>query len=191
MHGEPPSPHAPATPEALFARLDALGVAHKTYRHARVFTVAESEGVKEDMPGGHTKNLFLKDKKGGLYLLCALAETKIDLNAAAKAAGFGRPSFGAPDLLYEALGVTPGSVTAFALINDRLNRVGLVLDAALMRHDPIHFHPLSNDATTAVSPAGLMRFLAATGHRPIFLAFDAEGQARAIEPAEAIAHLPK
>jgi Ala-tRNA(Pro) deacylase len=166
----------PASPEELFARFDALGVAHKTYQHPPVFTVAESASIKLDMPGGHTKNLFLKDKKGRLFLLCALAETKIDLNAAAKAMGCsGRPSFAGPDLLLEALGVTPGSVTVFALINDHANRVQLALDAALLDHDPVNFHPLRNDATTAVSPAGLLRFLKDTGHVPIVLRFGPDG----------------
>jgi Ala-tRNA(Pro) deacylase len=180
---------APARPEDLFARLDALGVAHRTYKHQPVFTVAESAGIKQQMPGGHTKNLFLKDKKGGLYLLCALAETKIDLNAAGKAIGAGRPSFGGPDLLMDALGVAPGSVTVFALINDPLNRVQVALDAALLDHDPVNFHPLRNDATTAVSPKGLLAFLHDTGHRPLYLRFDAEGRPALIESQDAIAHL--
>lgn len=168
----------PRTQEELFARFDALGIAHKTYRHAPVFTVGESGGIKESIPGGHTKNLFLKDKKGGLALLCALAQTRIDLNATAKLVGLGRPSFGAPDLLMEALGVTPGSVTIFALINDPLNRVRLLLDAGLLDVDPVNFHPLRNDATTAISPGDLMRFLADTGHRPALIAFDADGTPR-------------
>jgi Ala-tRNA(Pro) deacylase len=180
---------SPATSAQLFARLDALGVAHRTYEHEPVFTVAESARIKLSMPGGHTKNLFLKDKKGGLFLLSALAETRIDLNAAGKAIGAGRPSFAGPDLLMDALGVAPGSVTVFALVNDPLNRVRLALDAALLAHDPINFHPLRNNATTAVSPGGLMRFLADTGHRPTFLAFDAEGRPSVIETHAAMAHL--
>ncbi|MGE3248686.1 MAG: prolyl-tRNA synthetase associated domain-containing protein [Hyphomonadaceae bacterium] len=171
----------PATEAELFARFDALGIAHRTTRHPPVFTVAESAFVKETIPGGHTKNLFLKDKKGLIGLLSAHAETKIDLNAAAKLMGMGRPSFGSPDLLMEALGVTPGSVTAFALINDTLNRVRFALDAALLDHDPINFHPLKNDATTGVSPAGFLRFLEATGRRPTLLAFDPDGTPRLVE----------
>lgn len=146
-----------------------------------MFTVAESDTIKRDMPGGHTKNLFLKDKTGRLFLLCALAETKINLNALAKLLKAGRFSFGSPELLLEALGVTPGSVTAFALINDRLGRVSLLLDEALLHVDPVNFHPLSNDATTAVSPAGLMAFLDATGHAPQRIAFDPDGAPAAVE----------
>jgi Ala-tRNA(Pro) deacylase len=173
----------------LFAFLDALGIAYKTYRHQPVFTVEESIHIKHSMPGGHTKNLFLKDKKGGLALLCALANSRIDLNATAKLFGMGRPSFGGPDLLMEALGVTPGSVTIFALINDPLNRVRLILDAALLKHDPVNFHPLSNDATTAIDPRGLLRFLDATGHRPTLIAFDEEGAPSLIEDDLLTIHL--
>jgi Ala-tRNA(Pro) deacylase len=170
-----------ATRQDLFDLLDRLGVAHRTFDHAPVFTVAESTSIKRDMPGGHTKNLFLKDKAGRLFLLCALAETKISLNALAKTLKAGRFSFGAPDLLHDALGVTPGSVTVFALINDRLGRVGLLLDEGLLHVDPVNFHPLSNDATTAVSPAGLLAFLDATGHAPLRLRFDADGLATPVE----------
>jgi Ala-tRNA(Pro) deacylase len=171
----------PATPADLFARLDALGIAHATTQHAAVFTVDESAELKAQMPGGHTKNLFLKDKKGALFLLCALAESRIDLNAVSKLIGAGRFSFGSAELLLETLGVTPGSVTIFALINDPGQRVRLLLDEGLMAHDPVNFHPLANTATTAVSPDGLMRFLAALGRTPVRLRFDPEGQPALID----------
>lgn len=170
-----------ATRQDLFDLFDRLGVAHTTYDHPPVFTVAESASIKHAMPGGHTKNLFLKDKNGRLLLLSALAETKIDLNTLAKTMKAGRFSFGAPELMQEALGVTPGSVTVFSLINDRLGRVTLLLDDALFDVDPVNFHPLSNDATTAVSPAGLLRFLEETGHAPQRIRFDADGKPRLVE----------
>jgi Ala-tRNA(Pro) deacylase len=151
-------------------------VAHTTLDHRPVFTVEEGADIKAAMPGGHTKNLFLKDRRGSLWLICALGETPIDLNALAKALGAQRFSFGSPDLMVEALGVHPGSVTVFALMNDHLNRVSLVLDEALLAADPLNFHPLTNDATTAISAAGLKMFLAETGHNPIVVAFDAAGQ---------------
>lgn len=176
-----PSPAMASTRQDLFALFDRLGVAHTTYDHPPVFTVAESTSIKLDMPGGHTKNLFLKDKAGRLFLLSALAETKIDLNALAKALKAGRFSFGAPELLLDALGVTPGSVTVFALINDRLGRVGLILDEALFDVDPVNFHPLANDATTAVSPEGLLRFLEETGHPPLRIRFGPDGKPEAVE----------
>jgi Ala-tRNA(Pro) deacylase len=165
----------PATPDQLFAKLDALGIAHATTEHRAVFTVDESRELKESMPGGHSKNLFLKDKKGALYLLCALSESQIDLNKVSKLIGAGRFSFGSAELLLEALGITPGSVTVFALINDEARRVTLMLDEGFFAHDLVNFHPLTNTATTAITPAGLTQFLAALGRTPIRLAFDADG----------------
>lgn len=179
----------PATEHDLFAFFDQLGIAHTTARHRPVFTVSESAGIKESMPGGHTKNLFLKDKKGALFLISAIADTAIDLNAMSKVLGAGRFSFGSPERLMENLGVEPGSVTVFAVINDPERKVTLVLDEALFAHDPVNFHPLKNDATTAISPADLLRFLGALGRAPIRLAFDAAGQPTLIEPGAPPAHL--
>jgi Ala-tRNA(Pro) deacylase len=176
-------------PEDLFAKLDALGIAHATHLHRPVFTVGESAEVKESMPGGHTKNLFLKDKKGRLVLLSAIADTVIDLTAVSKLIGSGRFSFGNADLLMQHLGVTPGSVTVFAVINDTERNVTLVLDEALFAHDPVNFHPLRNDATTAISPADLLKFARAAGHEPLRIAFDAAGAPTLIEPDASPAHL--
>lgn len=172
----------PATEQDLFALLDSLGVAHATTRHRAVFTVGEGEDLKAAMPGAHTKNLFLKDKKGAFFLVCAEQSTQIDLNALSKALGAGRFSFGNADLLLEFLGVTPGSVTIFALMNDPAGRVSLVLDEALVEADLVNFHPLTNTATTAVAPAALGAFLAAVNHPPRRVAFDQSGQPRLIEP---------
>jgi Ala-tRNA(Pro) deacylase len=161
---QPPSP--PVSRAQLFACLDAMGVAHRTVEHAPVFTVAEGEAIKADLPGGHTKNLFLKDKKGALILISALQSTQIALNQLHKAIGCARLSFGSAELLEETLGVTPGSVTAFAIINDPEHRVRFILDKALMAHDIVNFHPLKNDATTAVTSADLLRFVRALGRAP-------------------------
>lgn len=180
---------SPATPDDLFARLDALGVAHKTTRHRPVFTVAEGADLKAQMPGGHTKNLFLKDKKGALFLLCAIADTAIDLNAVSKLIGAGRFSFGNAQLLMRHLGVEPGSVTLFALINDPEQAVTLILDEALFAHDPVNFHPLRNDATTAISPAGMLKFVRSLDRKPIRLAFDAAGAPRRIDPGAPLTHV--
>ena len=174
----------PATPEDLYARFDALGIAYTTTKHRRVFTVEEGADLKAAMPGGHSKNLFLKDKKGVFFLLSALADTRIDLNAVSKLIGAGRFSFGDADLLMQHLGVTPGSVTLFALINDPRRNVRLILDEGLFGHDLVNFHPLSNDATTALSPADMLKFARDTGHEPIRLAFDAAGQPSVIEPPD-------
>lgn len=163
----------PATRQDLFDRLDRLGIAHNTVEHPPVFTVEEGQDIKASLPGGHTKNLFLADKKGQIILVSALGETQVPVNRLHRHLGCGRLSFGKPDLMEAVLGVTPGSVTAFALINDRQGRVRFVLDAALTRHDPVNFHPLSNDATTAVSCQDLLRFAEATGHEAEIVDFDA------------------
>ena len=168
----PPPPHRadmPATPETLFARLDELGVAHKTHGHPPVFTVSEAVALRGVLPGGHTKNLFLKDKKGGLWLAVMLEERRTDLKRLADALGAPRFSFGSGELLYEALGVRPGSVTPFALINDTARRVAVVLDEGMLALDPLNFHPLENDRTTAIAPSGLLRFVESCGRRPRIL----------------------
>ena len=161
----------PATRAELFAHLDALGIAHETVAHPPVFTVAESEalGKHELLPGGHTKNLFLKDKKGRLFLVVALNDARIDLKSLHKVLGAGRLSFGRPELLREVLGVEPGSVTPFALINDRQQRVTVVLDAAMMVHERLNFHPLENNATTNIARDDLLRFIRSCGHEPRIL----------------------
>jgi Ala-tRNA(Pro) deacylase len=161
----------PAGREGLIAFLDAHWIAHRTLDHPPVFRVGEGLEIKAALPGGHTKNLFLKDAKGQLWLVSALGQTTIDLKALPAAIGSARLSFGSPDLLYETLGVTPGSVTAFALINDDRRQVRLVLDAALMASDPVNFHPLTNTATTAVSREGFLAFLAALGVSPTVVDF--------------------
>ena len=143
----------PATRADLFAFFDARRIAHHTLEHTPVFRVGEGEEIKAALPGGHTKNLFLKDAKGQLWLISALGETKIDLKSLPARIGAARLSFGSEARLFDALGVRPGSVTAFALINDPEHRVRFVADAALMAADPVNFHPLSNDATTAISQA--------------------------------------
>jgi Ala-tRNA(Pro) deacylase len=161
----------PATREALFAFLDAHGIAHDTLDHPPVFRVGEGDQIKAALPGGHTKNLFLKDAKDQLWLVSALGDTAIDLKALPKAIGSARLSFGSAERLYDALGVTPGSVTAFALINDPRRRVRFVVDKALLAHDIVNFHPLANDATTAVSREGFLAFLAALGVEPTVVDF--------------------
>lgn len=164
----------PATEAELFAFLDAHGIAHHTHRHAKVFRVDEGHEIKAALPGGHTKNLFLKDHKGQLWLISALGETVIDLKTLPARIGSARLSFGSPERLYEALGVTPGSVTAFALINDPELKVRFVLDAALIAHETVNFHPLSNDATTAISREGFLDFLKALGIEPLIVDFAAD-----------------
>lgn len=162
---------SPAAPADLFAFLDARGVAHRTLEHEAVFRVEEGAEIKATLPGGHTKNLFLKDGKGQIWLICALGETQIDLKRLPPVIGAARLSFGSAELLQEVLGVPPGSVSLFCLINDRGKRVRLVLDAALLQAEPVNFHPLTNTATTAISQDGLKRFLAALDIAPLVVDF--------------------
>ena len=165
--------HPPKTRAELMTRLAELGIPAETVDHAAVFTVAESEQLHRDLPGGHTKNLFLKDAKDRLFLVVAESHTPVDLKALPKLIGSGRLSFGKPELLMQVLGVTPGSVTALSLINDRDHRVGVVVDARLMHYDRINCHPLENTATTCLSRDDLMRFMRACGHEPRVVALAA------------------
>jgi Ala-tRNA(Pro) deacylase len=157
----------PASPPELFAYLDRLGIAHKTVTHPAVFTVEEGRELRGAIPGGHTKNLFLRDKKGVPYLVVANEDAAIELKSLHRLLGAsGRFSFGSAELLRELLGVEPGSVTPFAAINDTAGRVTVVLDVAMMAAPVLNFHPLSNTGTTTVSRDDLLKFLEATGHRP-------------------------
>jgi Ala-tRNA(Pro) deacylase len=159
-------PAEPLTPEQLFARLDALGIAHRTHWHPPVFTVAEAAALRGSLPGGHCKTLFLKDKKAGLWLAVMLEERRVDLQRLAARLGAPRFSFGNAAELFAVLGVRPGSVTPFALANDIHRRVTPVLDAAMLECEPLNYHPLVNDRTTAIAAADLLRFIANCGHEP-------------------------
>ncbi|MBS0536456.1 MAG: prolyl-tRNA synthetase associated domain-containing protein [Proteobacteria bacterium] len=154
-------------PDQLFAYLDSLGISHPTVSHPPLFTVEQSQALRGKIPGGHTKNLFLRDKKQAVYLVTALEDAVIDLKGLHRVLGAtGRFSFGSTKLLQELLGVAPGSVTPFGVINDRAARVTMVLDAALMEHAIINAHPLTNTMTTSVAREDLVKFLEATGHPP-------------------------
>lgn len=155
----------------LLDLFDQLGIAHATLDHPAVFRVGEGTEIKARIPGAHTKNLFLKDARGDLWLVCARDDTAIDLKRLHGVIGSARLSFGAPDLMEASLGVTPGSVTLFALANDPLHRVRLVLDLALAEADEVSFHPLQNTATTTVSQLGLRRFLEHLGREPLVVDF--------------------
>jgi Ala-tRNA(Pro) deacylase len=149
----------------LFEFLDGLGITHKTLSHEPVFTVAESVALRDAIPGGHTKNLFLKDKKDQYFLLTVEENATVDLKTVHQlVGGASKFSFGRPEKLMEYLGVIPGAVTAFGVINDIGQNVTIVLDADLMKNDIINCHPLSNDATTSIGRDDLIRFVEATGH---------------------------
>ncbi|HEY1710464.1 MAG TPA: prolyl-tRNA synthetase associated domain-containing protein [Rhizomicrobium sp.] len=155
---------------ALYERLRALGIAWKTYEHAPVFTVEEAAALYESQPGGHTKNLFLKDKKDGLWLVVCRDELRVDLNALSRALESPRFSFGSAALLIATLGVPPGSVTPFSALNDTHGKVRVVLDEGMLALTPLNYHPLRNDRTIAVTPDDLLKFLRATGHEPVIVA---------------------
>ena len=160
----------PATPDDLFARLKSLGIETKTREHAPVYTVEEAQALRGEIPGGHCKNLFLKDDKGNIWLIVCLEEAQVDLKAAPAKIGSRRLSFGKAELLKEVLGVEPGSVTPFGLINDTTNRVNVVLDAAMMAHELVNYHPLVNTATTTIRSADLVTFIKSCGHEPKIVA---------------------
>ena len=168
----------PASRQDLFARLAELGIETHTVEHPPVFTVAESSQLEREMPGAHTKNLFLKDVDGALFLVVAMTTTRVDLKTLAKTLRAGRFSLGKPELLLTTLGVPPGSVTVLAVINDPGQRVSIVVDAELMQHDTINCHPLENTATTSIARDDLLRFIRACGHQPRVVAL---GSAAAAE----------
>jgi Ala-tRNA(Pro) deacylase len=162
---------APLASDQLLARLEELGVEVTTHTHPPLHTVEESRRLRGDLPGGHCKNLFLKDKKQVLWLVVCLEHRRVDMGRLARRLGSARLSFGRPPLLLEVLGVEPGAVSPFALVNDGERRVRVVLDAAMMRLPLVNYHPLTNTATTAVTPDGLRRFISSCGHEPLEIDF--------------------
>ncbi|WP_026380514.1 prolyl-tRNA synthetase associated domain-containing protein [Afifella pfennigii] len=164
------------TRAALMAFLDGLAIKTETVEHPPLFTVAESQRLRGELPGGHTKNLFLKDKKGAVFLLVAEEEADIDMKSLHRVIGSARLSFGKPELLEALLGVTPGSVTPFAVINDAEQKVEVILDEALLAHAELNFHPLDNSATTRIARGDLIAFLEATGHPPRILSLQSASQ---------------
>jgi Ala-tRNA(Pro) deacylase len=159
-------PPPEAREAALYARFRTLGIGWTTHAHAPVSTVEEATALYDSQPGGHTKNLFLKDKKDGLWLVVLRDTARVNLNALAKVLASPRFSFGSAELLIATLGIAPGAVTPFAVMNDAEGKVRLVLDAAMLALAPLNFHPLRNDRTTAIAPADLVAFARACGHEP-------------------------
>jgi len=155
---------APATPDDLFARFDALGIRTRTIQHVAVFTVEESKAHRGELDGGHTKNLFLRNKKGKMWLVVCPEDLVVDLKALAEKLGAGRFSFASTDRLMNYLGVIPGAVTPFGIINDTEGKVKIVIDRAALEVEPLNFHPLDNAMTTAIAADDLLKFLEAVGH---------------------------
>jgi Ala-tRNA(Pro) deacylase len=169
----------------LYALLEANGIAYSHHTHPALFTVEQSRSLRGELPGAHVKNMFMKDKKGAVWLATCLEDRQIRIRDLEKEIGAKGLSFGREDLLWELLGVRPGAVTPFGLINDTGHRVNLALDRQMLERDPINAHPLHNEATTAVAAAGLLKFFELTGHRPALVDFDRlEAQERARRAAE-------
>jgi Ala-tRNA(Pro) deacylase len=157
----------PKTPEDLFAVLDSLNIRHRTVHHPPLFTVEQSRELRGQIPGAHTKNLFLRDKKAAIYLVVTLENAAVDLKGLHRKLGAsGRFSFGSAELLREVWGVEPGSVSPFGAINDAAGHVTVVLDTTMMRQEVLNYHPLDNRMTTAIARDDLLKFLRWTGHEP-------------------------
>ena len=154
------------TPEELLADLTRLGFAHHTIAHEALFTVEQSKALYVKMPGGQTKNLFIKDKKGRHFLVAMEHDALVDLKTIhTRLGGQGRVSFGNAEDMQSYLGVAPGSVTLFGIINDTSYHVTVFIDEGLLSHDKINAHPLTNEATTNIATADMLRFLEAHGHK--------------------------
>jgi Ala-tRNA(Pro) deacylase len=169
----------PANRDHLRARFAELGIETETADHAPVFTVEEARALRGTIKGGHCKNLFLRDDKGKAYLIVCLEDARVDLKAVPARIGSRRLTFGKPDLLMGLLGVEPGSVTPFGLINDWENKVTVILDAAMMEEKWLNFHPLRNDATTTLRAPDLLAFIRSCGHEPRIVAVSAAQVANA------------
>lgn len=160
----------PKSPDELFAFLNELGASVATVTHPALFTVSDSQTLRGEIGGGHTKNLFLKDKKDRYFLVTVEEEATVDLKSIHQKIGAsGRVSFGKAEALLDLLGVNPGAVTVFGVLNDTDGRVTVVLDQPLLEHGVINAHPLINTATTSIARSDLLRFLSATGHEPAIL----------------------
>ena len=157
----------------LYALFDEHGIGYTHNAHPPLFTVEESKELRPDLPGAHVKNMFLKDKKGQFWLVTCLEHRKIRIRDLEKQVGATKASFGKPEALWEMLGIKPGAVSPFGLINDPQHQVRVVLDQQMLEVDPINAHPLHNEATTTVSAADFRRFLEITGHEPLIIDFDA------------------
>lgn len=166
----------PATPADLFALFDRLDIEHSTVAHPPFFTVEEGRPWHDRIPGAHGKNLFLKDRKGGIWLVVMPAEKRADLGRLEKTLGAPRFSFARPDVLLDVLALTPGSVTPFGLINDTRRVVTVILDQDMLDSEWVNFHPLHNAASTTLRSADLVRFVRALGYDPVIVRLPVSGE---------------
>ena len=158
------------TPEQLLAYLDELGISHRTIDHPPVFTVDQAKRLRGSLPGGNCKSLFLRNKKGRMWLVVVPEDHRVDLATLAESLGSSRLSFASPQRLMAHLGVIPGAVTPLAVVNDVDDEVQVAVAASLLQKEWLNFHPLVNDRTTTLDSADFVRFLEATGHPPQLLA---------------------
>lgn len=168
----PMSTKPPLSAHDLFEQFDALGIAHRTIEHPPLYTVEQSKQLRGDLSGAHSKNLFLRNKKGKMWLLTCLEYRQLDLKTFRHHIGSSALSFCSPERLMRYLGVIPGAVTPFAVINDHAAAVQVLLDSALLDINPLNFHPLDNTKTTAIAPADLLKFLDAANHTPHLVNFE-------------------
>ena len=159
----------PASEHDLFACFSKLEISVSTIEHAPMFTVEDGKEVLKDVPGGHCKTLFLKDKKAMLWLIVMLGNVRVDMKMLQQKLGAARLSFSNPALMMEVLGVKPGAVTPFALINKTTKDVNVILGKKMMEEELLNYHPLRNDATTSITSSDLLKFIHAMGHVPIFV----------------------
>ncbi len=169
LNGKPPS-----TPEQVFAALDELGITHRTITHAPMRTVADSMALRDGVPGGYSKNLFLRNRKGKMIVVTLLEHRTVNLKALGQQLALGKPSFASEQRLMHYLGVIPGAVTPLAVINDTAKEVTAVLDKALVEKHPLHFHPCDNSMTTTLSASDLMKYMRAYHQEPVIVDFDAD-----------------
>ena len=161
----------PADTSDLFARLDELGIAYDNLDHEPVYTVEEARALRGDLPGSHSKNFFLRDKKEAHWLVSVLSHRTVDLMWLAEQLGTKRLTFCSERRLMGFLGIRRGSVSPFAVINDTAGKVNVALDMEMLQQEPLNFHPLDNAKTTAISAEGLTRFLESVDHAPRILKF--------------------
>ncbi len=168
-------PSAPVDRQTLLNWLSTNDIAVETFDHPAFFTVEEGAAFKagltaQGITGGNTKNLFLKDKKGRHFLLTAQEDTDIDLKRIHRLlGGQGRVSFGRAEQMEAWLSVSPGSVTAFGILNDRDNNVTFAIDARLLENDHIFCHPMTNEATIRIGREDLLTVARHAGHDPLIV----------------------
>lgn len=165
---------SPATPEDVFNALDQLSITHRSISHAPMRTVADSMAMRDGVPGGYSKNLFLRNRKGKMVVVTLLEHRTVDLKAFGQKLGIGKPSFASEQRMMSYLGVIPGAVTPLAVINDKTKAVTAVLDKALLQQDPLHFHPCDNSMTTTLAADDLLKYMTHFHQTPVVMDFDAE-----------------